>query len=504
MVSAMTSAARSANRIPSITLPTKSLAPSSHLLCLCGGPAGLFVRLLSSHPHLSLLIVHPRQGRQILQGPQVEGAEKGLGGAIEPGPAGHLQAPALLDQLPLKQQPHGVGAVHAPDLVHIGPGGGLVVGDDGQHLQGRLTESGRPPDLKGPADDVRVLRRGAQLPAVLHAHQPHPPALKGVVIPQPTEGLLRPGAVRVQGHAQAADVYRLAGGEQDRLGGDLHFRIIQLVLPSSQGFSLQLQGVDLRAGGGDGAVPLAAGEGHDPGPAELQDRQEGGDHLAAAAAAPEQEPEAGDAPAQPVHDLRRLARHRVGLLADNLVEIAQGRRQPTLLPVRDLPQGRQEIRRPVAVLVDLSLLQGLRVPAQDVPAELPHRTQDGGDPLDPLVVLAAAPLLQGANQLLHLAFGLLVLQGQEHSGLDEHQLSGHGDKLAGHLQIHLLAQLQVGQILLQNEGDGDILYLDLVLAQQIEDQIQRALKVLHALPAVHHALQFIDRYIHPVTSMGEK
>ena len=30
----------------------------------------------------------------------------------------------------------------------------------------------------------------------------------------------------------------------------------------------------------------------------------------------------GDAPAQPVHDLRRLARHGVGLLADNLVENA--------------------------------------------------------------------------------------------------------------------------------------------------------------------------------------
>ena len=40
--------------------------------------------------------------------------------------------------------------VHAPDLVHIGPGGGLVVGDDGQGLQGRLAELGGLADLQGP------------------------------------------------------------------------------------------------------------------------------------------------------------------------------------------------------------------------------------------------------------------------------------------------------------------------------------------------------------------
>ena len=197
----MTSAARSANRMPSITLPTKSLAPSSHLLCLCGGLAGLSVRLAGplrsgGRPDSASLLwrcwpsspttspppgpmwtsqlsaavppLRPPQagaadppgtaggrsgersgwcgragaGRAPASGPHLSGpghgpapggggapaadgllrpAEKGLGGAVEPGPAGHLQATALLDQLPLQQQPHGVGAVHAPDLVHIGP-----------------------------------------------------------------------------------------------------------------------------------------------------------------------------------------------------------------------------------------------------------------------------------------------------------------------------------------------------------------------------------------------
>ena len=71
-----------------------------------------------------------------------------------------------------------------------------------------------------------------------------------------------------------------------------------------------------------------------------------------------------------------------------------------------------------------------------------------------------APLLQGADQLGHFAFGLLVLYGEQHPGFDKHQLGGHGGKLAGYLQIHPLPPLQILQILLQNKGDGDVLASD--------------------------------------------
>ena len=70
-------------------------------------------------------------------------------------------------------------------------------------------------------------------------------------------------------------------------------------------------------------------------------------------------------------------------------------------------------------------------------------------------------------------------------------MGGHGDELAGHLQIHLLAPLQILQILVKDQGNGDILYLDLIFAQQEQDQIQRALEILQRFAALglHHLFQ---------------
>lgn len=77
-------------------------------------------------PHLSLA-AKVRQLRQVIQAGQMEGPEKLFGGPVQAGPSGYLQAAALLDELPVQQQADGIGAVHTPDLIHIGPGGGLVV-----------------------------------------------------------------------------------------------------------------------------------------------------------------------------------------------------------------------------------------------------------------------------------------------------------------------------------------------------------------------------------------
>ena len=158
----------------------------------------------------------------------------------------------------------------------------------------------------------------------------------------------------------------------------------------------------------------------------------------------------------------------------------------------------------MVVFEDLPPLHGLRVSQKDAAAKLPHGPQLGGDSLDLRVVLAAAPLLQGFDKQVHLTLGLLVLDGQKHPGFDEHELGGHGDKLAGHLQVHPLPPLQVLQILVQDQGDRNVRNLYLIFRQQVEDQIQGPLEVLHSLPAVHHALQLVDRAVHPVTSISEK
>ena len=74
----------------------------------------------------------------------------------------------------------------------------------------------------------------------------------------------------------------------------------------------------------------------------------------------------------------------------------------------------------------------------------------------------------------------------------------HGDKVAGDFQIELLALLQIGKILVQDERDGDILYFDLVFREQVKDQVKRPLKVLQLLAAafLHHALELEDGVIH--------
>ncbi len=57
-----------------------------------------------------------------------------------------------------------------------------------------------------------------------------------------------------------------------------------------------------------------------------------------------------------------------------------------------------------------------------------------------------------------------------------HQVGSHGDKLAGHLQIHLLALFQIILVLVQYQRNGDILYFYFIFTQQEQDQIQRPLK----------------------------
>ena len=71
-------------------------------------------------------------------------------------------------------------------------------------------------------------------------------------------------------------------------------------------------------------------------------------------------------------------------------------------------------------------------------------------------------------------------------------MGGHGHKLAGHLQVHLLAPVQIGQILVQDQGNGDVLYLDFILAQQKQDQVQRPLEILKLLFSLNHLFQLIN------------
>ena len=144
-------------------------------------------------------------------------------------------------------------------------------------------------------------------------------------------------------------------------------------------------------------------------------------------------------------------------------------------------------------------LNGLRHFGDEVSPIAVPPVQQGGDLLDFQIVLIALVLLQAGNELLHLAQGLLVVDGEEHPRLDIDQLGGHGDKLAGYLQVHLLAGGHPGQILVQDQRDLNVLDLHLVFAQQVKDQVQGADKVLHVLCfGLDHPFQVVDRTVQSV------
>ena len=195
---------------------------------------------------------------------------------------------------------------------------------------------------------------------------------------------------------------------------------------------------------------------------------------------------------QPPDDLLGLLLHGIGLPLDNLVKGTQRRRLRLPPPVRHLLHGDDQIPGPLVVFIHLAPFHGLRGPGQDAAAELAHRPQQLRQTAHPGIGLAPLPLRQRLNQGIHLVFGLLILQGQEHPCLDIHQVGSHGHKLAGHLQVHLLAPVQIRQILVQNQGNGDILYFDLILTQQEQDQVQGPLKILELLFSLDHLFQLIN------------
>ena len=199
---------------------------------------------------------------------------------------------------------------------------------------------------------------------------------------------------------------------------------------------------------------------------------------------------------QPAQDLPGLALHGIGLVADDIAECAHRRRQRPLRPAPDLRHGQHQITGLVGILIDLAPLDGLGIPGEDVAAELPHGAQLRCQGLHLDVMLTAAPFLQGLDQGVHLALGLGILNREKHPGLEIHQMGCHGDKLAGHFQIQLLPLFQPAEILVADQGDGDVLDLHFVFAQQKQNKIQRAFKVLHLLRlGADHLFQFEYRVL---------
>ena len=151
----------------------------------------------------------------------------------------------------------------------------------------------------------------------------------------------------------------------------------------------------------------------------------------------------------------------------------------------------------MVILKNLAPLHRLRIFGKNIPAELAHGPQLFRKPANFLVALASLPLLEGLDQGVHLTLGLLVLNREEHTGLNVHQVRRHSHKFAGYLQVHLLPLFQVCQVLVQDQRNGDVLNLDFIFTQQEQDQVKGPLKILQRLCrlALHHFFQFENRIV---------
>jgi hypothetical protein len=141
---------------------------------------------------------------------------------------------------------------------------------------------------------------------------------------------------------------------------------------------------------------------------------------------------------QPLDQLRRLVGDGIGLPANNALKGAHRRRQLVVRALQHRRHGPPQVLPAVDVAVGPADRQVLRYLGDVIPADGVAIGQLPRYRLDLQIVLMALVRLQRSDELLHLAEGLLVVDGQQHPGLDKDQLGSHRHKVAGHFQIQCL------------------------------------------------------------------
>src|SRR6185369_12053459 len=83
------------------------------------------------------------------------------------------------------------------------------------------------------------------------------------------------------------------------------------------------------------------------------------------------------------------------------------------------------------------------------------------------------------TRIFALVFALdddLLVYGQQFAALDIHERRGHHEKLAGDLQVELAHEVNVRDELRGELGEVDLVNVHLLLLDEIEQQVERALK----------------------------
>ncbi len=91
---------------------------------------------------------------------------------------------------------------------------------------------------------------------------------------------------------------------------------------------------------------------------------------------------------------------------------------------------------------------------------------------------------QAIDQLGARVFGVFALRErvgrQERFRFDVDQRGGHVDEVGGDIDVVLFELMDIFQILAGNFGDGDIVNIDVLLANQVEQQVERAFVLFEA------------------------
>ena len=90
-------------------------------------------------------------------------------------------------------------------------------------------------------------------------------------------------------------------------------------------------------------------------------------------------------------------------------------------------------------------------------------------------------LLVLEQAVYELGAGVLLLLGRrrrvgrkEHPRLDVDQRGRHENEFARHVDIHLLERAKIVEVLLGDFGNGNVVDVDLLLADQVEQEVERA------------------------------
>src|SRR4051812_5468856 len=163
--------------------------------------------------------------RQVLQAVEAEVDQELPRGAVEEGLAHHLLAAHDAYHPPLEQGLEHPGRANAAQLLDLGAGDRLAVGDEGGGLQRRHREFVPPRDVEEAAQPAYHLRAGRQAHAAGHVlHHHAPPLLPREAGEHRLQRLGRLLALLlVEQLQELGPRHRLGGDEEDRLQSRLHF-----------------------------------------------------------------------------------------------------------------------------------------------------------------------------------------------------------------------------------------------------------------------------------------